>query len=65
MELNQENIIKLKGDEYLEEKNRILKKRKTPKRKIVSREKIYDCDGSGRGYYIIKWSDGEVEYKDF
>ena len=65
MELNQEIIIKLKGDEYLEEKNRILKKRKTPKRKIVSREKIYDCDGSGRGYYIIKWSDGEVEYKDF
>lgn len=35
------------------------------KRKIVSKEKIYDCDGSGHGYYAITWSDGSVEYKDF
>lgn len=39
--------------------------RKTVKRKIVSREKVYDCDGSGHGYYVITWSDGEIEYKDF
>ncbi len=35
------------------------------KRKIVSKEKIYDCDGSGHGYYSITWSDGSVEYEDF
>lgn len=35
------------------------------KNRIVSKEKIYDCDGSGHGYYVIKWSDGTVEYKDF
>ena len=34
-------------------------------RKIVSKEKIYDCDGSGHGYYSITWSDGSVEYEDF
>ena len=32
---------------------------------IVSKEKIYDCDGSGHGYYLIKWSDGREEYEDF
>ncbi|MDO4553729.1 MAG: G5 domain-containing protein [Lachnospiraceae bacterium] len=35
------------------------------KRRIVSRKKVYDCDGSGHGYYIITWSDGTVEYEDF
>lgn len=34
-------------------------------RKVVSKEKVYDCDGSGHGYYIITYSDGTVEYKDF
>lgn len=34
-------------------------------RRIVSREPVYDCDGSGHGYYVITWSDGEVEYEDF
>lgn len=32
---------------------------------IVSKQKIYDCDGSGHGYYIIKYANGKVEYKDF
>lgn len=34
-------------------------------KKVVSRKKVYDCDGSGHGYYIIKYSDGSVKYKDF
>ena len=37
----------------------------TAGRYIVSREKVYDCDGSGHGYYIITYSDGTVVYKDF
>lgn len=32
---------------------------------VISKQAIYDCDGSGHGYYIIKYSDGSVEYKDF
>lgn len=32
---------------------------------IVSKEKVYDCDGSGHGYYLIKWSDGTEEYEEF
>lgn len=32
---------------------------------IISKEKVYDCDGSGHGYYYIKWSDGREEYEDF
>ncbi|MCC8104746.1 MAG: SH3 domain-containing protein [Clostridiales bacterium] len=32
---------------------------------IVSREAVYDCDGSGHGYYIITHSDGSVTYEDF
>jgi len=32
---------------------------------VVSKEAVYDCDGSGHGYYIITYSDGSVEYKDF
>lgn len=34
-------------------------------KKIVSKKKVYDCDGSGHGYYIIKYSDGSVKYKNF
>lgn len=34
-------------------------------KKVVSKKKVYDCDGSGHGYYIIKYSDGTVKYKDF
>ncbi len=32
---------------------------------VVSKEKVYDCDGSGHGYYIITYSDGSVVYQDF
>ncbi|MCD7744760.1 MAG: SH3 domain-containing protein [Lachnospiraceae bacterium] len=31
----------------------------------VSREPVYDCDGSGHGYYIVTYSDGSVAYVDF
>lgn len=41
------------------------KKTEDEKPRIISKEKIYDCDGSGHGYYLIKWSDGTEEYKDF
>lgn len=34
-------------------------------RTVVSREKNYDCDGSGHGWYTITYSDGTVEYEDF
>lgn len=56
--LNQEETRELIGDNYL-------KKKKEEERKIVSKEKVYDCDGSGHGYYVITWSDGETEYEDF
>lgn len=43
--------------------------RKTKKtssgKKVVSKEAVYDCDGSGHGYYIITYSDGSVVYQDF
>ncbi|MCD7716460.1 MAG: SH3 domain-containing protein [Lachnospiraceae bacterium] len=32
---------------------------------VVSKEAVYDCDGSGHGYYIITHSDGSVTYEDF
>lgn len=32
---------------------------------VVSKEAVYDCDGSGHGYYIITYSDGSVAYQDF
>lgn len=34
-------------------------------KKVVSKKKVYDCDGSGHGYYIIKYSDGSVKHQDF
>ncbi|MDD6488491.1 MAG: G5 domain-containing protein [Clostridia bacterium] len=34
-------------------------------KKVVSKQKVYDCDGSGHGYYIITYDDGSVEYEDF
>ncbi len=37
---------------------------KTGKR-VVSRQKVMDCDGSGHGYWIIKYSDGTESYKEF
>lgn len=44
---------------------RLKKERDSQKPTIVSKEKIYDCDGSGHGYYVIKYSDGREEYEDF
>ena len=32
---------------------------------VVSKQAVYDCDGSGHGYYIITYKDGSVEYEDF
>ena len=32
---------------------------------IVSRRAFYDCDGSGHGYYEIRYSDDTVEYERF
>lgn len=36
-----------------------------PRRRIVSKEQVFDCDGSGHGYNIITWSDGVVEQEEF
>lgn len=35
------------------------------RRRIISKQKVEDCDGSGHGYYIITWSDGTVDYEDY
>ncbi len=32
---------------------------------VQSIEKSYDCDGSGHGWYIITYTDGTVDYKEF
>ena len=32
---------------------------------VVSRQNVYDCDGSGHGYTIVTYSDGTVKYVDF
>lgn len=37
----------------------------TSGKKIVSKERVEDCDGSGHGYYVITWSDGSVTYQQF
>lgn len=34
-------------------------------KQVVSKQAVYDCDGSGHGYYVITYSDGSVEYKEF
>lgn len=34
-------------------------------RTVVSKQKVLDCDGSGHGYYVIKYSDGKEEYEEF
>ncbi|MGN0468499.1 MAG: ubiquitin-like domain-containing protein [Acutalibacteraceae bacterium] len=38
---------------------------KATSKTVVSKEAVYDCDGSEHGYYIITYSDGSVEYQDF
>lgn len=35
------------------------------RRRIISKQAVDDCDGSGHGYYIITWSDGTVEYVEY
>ena len=37
----------------------------TSGKKVVSKERVEDCDGSGHGYYVITWSDGSVTYEEF
>lgn len=32
---------------------------------IVSKKRFDDCDGSGHGYYEIKYSDGTVKYEEY
>lgn len=34
-------------------------------RTVTKKVPIYDCDGSGHGYYEIYYSDGSVEYEEF
>lgn len=41
------------------------KKNASSGKTVVSREQVYDCDGSGHGYWIITYSDGTVSYQDF
>lgn len=45
--------------------NQVVVQGSKPKRTIVSKERVEDCDGSGHGYYVITYSDGTVEYQDF
>ena len=32
---------------------------------VVSKQTVYDCDGSGHGYHIITYADGSIDYVDF
>ncbi len=32
---------------------------------VASKQAVYDCNGSGHGYYVITYSDGSVEYEEF
>lgn len=45
--------------------NQVVTQGTKKRRRIVSRQQVPDCDGSGHGYYIITWSDGTVEYQDY
>lgn len=60
-----EVIVENKGKLQIVQSEKIKLKGVNQNRRIVSEEKVYDCDGSGHGYSIITWSDGKVEYKDF
>lgn len=60
-----QKVSSVKLDSQTPVMRNIEKERENNKPKIISKEKIYDCDGSGHGYYIIKWSDGREEYEDF
>lgn len=45
--------------------NQIVQQGSKPRKTVVSKERVDDCDGSGHGYYIITYSDGSVEYQDY
>ena len=65
---NKEKYSNINAKDNNISKDQKMKETKKPEDKetrIISKEKIYDCDGSGHGYYFIKWSDGTEEYKDF
>ena len=51
--------------ETKEEKKKEEKKEKKKKKKVVSKKKYMDCDGSGHGYWEIKYDDGSVVIKKF
>lgn len=53
-----ENVVK-------EPVSQVVTKGTKSRRTIVSKQKVPDCDGSGHGYYIITYSDGTVDYKDY
>ncbi|MCI8859601.1 MAG: DUF348 domain-containing protein [Lachnospiraceae bacterium] len=62
----EEESRKAVGEQVVREPvSSIIVKGTRPRRSIVSREEVFDCDGSGHGYCIITWSDGAVEYQDF
>ncbi|MCM1157390.1 MAG: ubiquitin-like domain-containing protein [Bacteroidales bacterium] len=61
----EENRRMIKETTIREPVSCILTKGTVARRRIVSRQQVFDCDGSGHGYYIITWSDGTVEYQDF
>lgn len=62
----EEESRKVVGEQVIREPvSSIIVKGTQPRRSIISREEVFDCDGSGHGYYIITWSDGVVEYQDF
>ncbi len=61
----EESRVLVKESVSKEPVNAIVAKGTKERRRIVSREQVFDCDGSGHGYYIITWSDGAVEYQDF
>lgn len=54
-----EEVIKQPVDQI------VTKGTKKTGKEVVSKQKIYDCDGSGHGYYIITYADGTIEYEDF
>lgn len=34
-------------------------------KEVVSKQAVYNCDGSGHGYYVITYADGTVDYEEF
>ena len=61
----EESRMLIREETIKEPVSSILVKGTKKRRRVISKEQIFDCDGSGHGYYIITWSDGVVEYQDF